>query len=410
MTELFNVVTPQEAVSRLHRHLSPSLKAERIDVRHALDRVTASDVRSPTDLPAFPRSTMDGFAVLASSTYGATEGLPVYLKMTGEAPMGRAPTIAVGPGEAVRVHTGGMLPQGADAVVMVENTQEVDPSTIEVVKPVAPGENVLRAGDDVRKGDMLLAAGHWLRPQDLGGMMGLGITRVDVAVKPRVALISTGDEVVAPEATPQPGQVRDINTYALSALAAQAGGIPVFYGIVKDEPDKLEEAARKALADSDLLVISAGSSVSTRDATARVIATLGKPGVLVHGVSVRPGKPTILAVVDGKPVVGLPGNPVSAMVTFELFVTPTIYLLLGCKQPPARYNVRARLTRNVASTTGREDYVQVRLEERDGELWAAPIFGESNLITTMVRAEGMAKIPLDLHGMTAGEWVSVRLF
>jgi molybdopterin molybdotransferase len=204
--------------------------------------------------------------------------------------------------------------------------------------------------------------------------------------------------------------VRDINTYSLCALAQQAGATPVFSGIVPDEPQWLESVARKALAEAELLVISAGSSVSTRDATARVIAALGVPGVLVHGVSLRPGKPTILGVVDGKPVVGLPGNPVSAMVTFELFVTPTIYRLLGCVAPPARYNVRARLTRNVASTTGREDYVQVKLEERDGELWAAPVFGESNLITTMVRADGMAKIPLDLHGMTAGEWVSVRLF
>ncbi|MDP3064368.1 MAG: molybdopterin molybdenumtransferase MoeA, partial [Chloroflexota bacterium] len=181
MTELFNVVTPQEALRRFHSHLSSLGRAERIPTRDALDRVTVAEVRSPVDLPAFPRSTMDGYAVRAADTYGASEGLPAYLKVAGEAPMGRAPDIAISVGQVAKVHTGGMLPQGADAVVMVENTQEVDASTIEVVRPVAPGENVLRVGDDVVRGDLLLPAGHWLRPQDLGGMMGLGITEVAVA-------------------------------------------------------------------------------------------------------------------------------------------------------------------------------------------------------------------------------------
>ena len=410
MTELFNVVPPQEALERLHTHLSPLKGREEVDVADALGRVVAEDVYAPSNLPAFPRSTMDGYAVRASDTYGASEGIPSYLEVVGEVLMGQSSELVVGLGQAATVHTGGMLPEGADAVVMVENTQRVDEGTIEVVRPAAPGENVLRVGDDVKAGALLLQAGHLLRPQDVGGLMGMGITRIAAFPRPRVALLSTGDEVVPPDVAPSPGQVRDINSYSLAALTRRTGALPVSLGIVGDDYAELQTKAREGLGAADILVISAGSSVSTRDATARVVAALGEPGILVHGVSIRPGKPTILAVADGKPVFGLPGNPVSALVTFDLFVAPTIYLLSGCKTPPPRNAVLARLARNVASTTGREDYVTVRLEDRDNEVWAEPIFGESNLIATLIRADGMAQIPLNVHGVTTGETVRVLLF
>ena len=410
MPELFTVVTPDEARRTFLARLTASDAVEQISVSDALDRVTHREVRAPSDLPAFPRSTMDGYAVRAADTYGASEGVPAYLSVTGEVLMGRDAGIAVSPGGAVVVHTGGMLPEGADAVVMVENTQQVDEGTIEVVRQVAPGENVIQVGEDVRAGDALVPAGRWLRPQDLGGLLGIGITEVAVAPRPVVAIMSTGDELVPPDVAVGPGQVRDINTYSISALVARAGGAPRPLGIIPDDWKMQIEAARAGLEGADMLVVSAGSSVSARDLTARVIGGLGEPGILVHGVAVRPGKPTILAVADGKPVVGLPGNPVSAMVIFDLLVTPTIHLLSGCTSPPPRPFVEATLARNLASTTGREDYVQVRVEHRDDGRWAVPVFGESNLITTTMKADGVVQVPLDKHGLLEGERVTVRLY
>jgi molybdopterin molybdotransferase len=381
-----------------------------VPTAEALGRVLAEDLRSPSDLPSFPRSTMDGFAVRAADTYGASEALPAYLTVVGEVFMGRQPETRVSIAQAARIATGGMIPDGADAVVMVENTQEVDSTTIEVVRPVAPGENVIRIGEDVSAGAPLLARGQVLRPQDLGGLLALGIVEVEVARRLRVAILGSGDEVVAPDQEPGPGQIRDINSYTLAALVRRAGHQPLVLGIAPDVYAELESLARRALELAEVVIISAGSSVSTRDMTAEVIASLGQPGVLVHGVSLKPGKPTILAVADGRPVFGLPGNPVSCMVTFDLFVAPALYRLSGCADRPLSQTQAARLTRNLASAPGREDYIQVRLERRDGELWAEPVFGKSNLIYTLVRSDGLVKIDLDKGGLSAGELVEVRLF
>jgi molybdopterin molybdotransferase len=407
--ELFKVRTPQEALDELLRNLTPRVVAERVRTRDALDRVLAEDLVSPADLPGFPRSTMDGFAVRAADTFGATEGLPAYLQVIGEVLMGRAPDLTLGPGQCTRIATGGMLPPSADAVIMVEQTQEVGTDTIEALRPVAPGENVIQVGEDVRAGQPLLTKGHTLRPQDLGGLMALGITSVSVARRLRVSIVSGGDEVVDPEQTPGPGQVRDVNSYTLAAVVRHAGHEPCLLGVFPDLYSELERAAQRALPDSDVLILSAGSSVSLRDMTAQVIASLGRPGVLVHGVSVKPAKPTILAVCNGTPVFGLPGNPVSCIVSFDLFVAPTLAHLTGAVRPPRR-TVTATLARNVASAPGREDYVQVRLESRDGTLYAVPVFGKSNLIYTLIRADGMLKVPLDKGGLAEGEPVEVVLF
>jgi molybdopterin molybdotransferase len=408
MTELFTVHTPPDAWARFSEHFRPQVRVERVATADALGRVLASQLISPQDLPEFPRSTVDGYAVAAADTYGATPGLPAFLAVVGEVAMGKAATFEIGPGEAALVHTGGMIPPGADAVVMIENTQRVDASNIEVFQPVAEGQSVVQVGEDIRRGQPILAPGRRLRPQDIGGLMALGITTVDVATPPVVGVISTGDEVVPPDQPTQPGQVRDINSYSLAALAQRVGAQAIRYGIIPDNRDALEAAARRAVQECDIVVFSAGSSVSYRDMTADVINALGAPGVLVHGVSVKPGKPTILAVCEGKAVFGLPGNPVSAMVIFDLFITPTICTLLGTNAPP-KTKVSARLARNLASDAGREDYVQVRLEQRDGEIWAAPVLGKSNLIYTLVNAEGMIKIPLDSNGIRAGEWVTVMM-
>ena len=304
---------------------------------------------------------MDGYAVRARDTFGASESLPAYLEVVGEVPMGQAPDITLATGQAAVAYTGGMLANGADAVVMVENTQEIDATSIEVLRPVAPGENVVQVGEDVRIGEAIVPAGHLLRPQDIGGLVALGITQVKVRRRPRVAIVSTGDEIVSPDATPGPGQIRDINTYTIAALVEQAGGVPVPMGVVKDDYEAQRQAAIEGLSQADMLVFSAGSSVSSRDMTVQVLNSLGPPGVLVHGLAHRPGKPTIIVVDEGKPAFGLPGNPVSAMIVFGILVQPTLYALTGCIQPPQPPMVRARLTKNIPSMPGREDHVQVRL-------------------------------------------------
>jgi molybdopterin molybdotransferase len=412
MPEFFTVLSPADALAKLWQALPSAIIAEAIATAEALGRVTAEEVTASQPLPAFPRATMDGYAVRARDTFGASQTLPAYLTVVGEAPMGRRPAFTVGAGQAALVHTGGMLPDGADAVVILEVTQAARHNEIEVLKAVAPGENAMRVGDDVAQGARVFPAGHWLRPQDIGALSALGITHVQVARRPRVALLATGDEVVPPEADTGPGQVRDVNSYSLAGQITQAGGLPVRRGIVADNYDALRAAAGTALAEAEALVLSAGSSVSARDMTAQVVHDLGAPGVLVHGVAVKPGKPTILAVAGGKPVFGLPGNPVSAMVIADLFLAPTVYRLQGLLQAPQRQSVRARLTHNINSQSGRVDYVpaQLRSTGAAGDLEAEPIFGQSNQIFTLVSADGMILVPMDATGLSAGEMVEVRLF
>lgn len=410
MTIFFNVLPPVDALALILEKLAWQTGVETITTRDAMGRVTAAPLTAPHPLPTFRRSTMDGYAVRAVDTYGASSSLPGFLRIVGEVKMGKPAEMVLSAGDAVLIHTGGHLPETADAVVQVENTQPVGDDEIEVVKSVASGENVIQVGEDVAAGDQVLPVGHWLRPQDIGGLLALGIVEVPVVRKPRVALISTGDEVVPPEQDIAPGQVRDINSYTTAAQTIRAGGEPQIYGVVPDDIEALEQAGSQALQSADLIVFSAGSSVSIRDATSRVIAGLGKPGILFHGVAVRPGKPTIGGIVGGKPAFGLPGNPVSAMNLFNLLVEPTIHAMLGCSNAPRRSVVKARVARNVPATPGREDHVAARLVERDGEMWAEPVFGKSNLIYTLVRADGTFVIPLDAGGVTAGEWVEVRLF
>jgi molybdopterin molybdotransferase len=412
MPEFLRLQTPSEALARLLEALphDASPGGEDMPTQDALGRVLANDVRAPHALPPFPRSSVDGYAVRAADTFGASASLPAYVALAGEVLMGTRATLNVQRGQAALVHTGGMIPSGADAVVMVEDTQVARPGEIEILKPAAPGQNVLLLGEDVQPGETVLQRGVRLRAQEIGGLMALGLTRVGVIRRPRVAILSTGDEVVAPDADPLPGQVRDVNTYTLSALVTQAGGEPVLYGILPDQRDALETAARDAYASCDVVLITAGSSVSTRDITSEIIATLGSPGVLAHGVALKPGKPTILAVCGGKPVIGLPGNPVSALVVAGLFVTPLLHRLLGVQAPRLTPRVAARLTTNIPSEAGREDYVPVRVSGEEGAFVAEPVFGKSNLIFTLVRADGLVRVPPEANGLPAGTQVEVLLF
>jgi molybdopterin molybdotransferase len=417
MPEFFNVLPPDEALKLFLAQVTHCPPAEMISTQSALGRVTAAPIASPQALPAFRRSTMDGYALRASDTYGASGSLPAFLKVVREVPMGRAAGVELNTGEAAIVHTGGMIPTSADAVVQVEHTQMVNataegdlPYDIEIFKGVAIGQNVLQVGEDVRQGSPVLATGHLIRPQDLGGLLALGIVELSVTKRPQVAILATGDEVIPPDQMTAPGQIRDINSYTVAGLAIHAGGMPVLGGIIPDDFAALKRAAAEMLADHDMLVVSAGSSVSVRDMTVQVIDELGQPGVLLHGVATRPGKPTIIGVVDGKPVLGLPGNPVSAMVQFDMFGTPVIYRMQGVHEMPRRGLVWARLSQNVASESGREDYIPARLEDSADGLLATPVFGKSNLIYTLVKADGLIKVPLNKGGLVAGEWVEVRLF
>ena len=364
---------------------------------------------APAALPAFVRSTVDGYAVLARDTFGANNTLPAYLRLAGEIHMGQHAPDPLLPGQAILIHTGGMLPVGADAVVMVENTQLSRPDEVEVLRAVAAGENLVNPGDDIGRGEVVLPAGQRLRPQDIGGLLALGITTVCVARTPLVGLISSGDELTPPAETPPLGKVRDINSYTVGALAARAGAAVRTYGLLPDDYDLLLQTAQRALQECDVLVFSAGSSAGTRDVTSGVINALGPPGVIVHGIAVKPGKPTILGVALGKPVFGLPGNPGSALVVADLLLVPTLFYMQGASAPPPRL-LQARLTHNLASSAGREDYVPGRFVEREGERWVEPLFGKSNLIFTLVKADGAILIPLHATGLAASQIVDVRLF
>jgi molybdopterin molybdotransferase len=427
MPEFLTLLPPDEARSLLLSHLSqPVTDSEWIDVASSLGRVLAEDVVAPHPLPDFRRSTVDGYAVRAKDTHGASDSLPAYLTLNGEVPMGDAPTFDLAAGQSALIHTGGMLPAGADAVVMLEYTQSVQENEIEIFRPVADGENVIRVGEDVAEGQVVQAKGSAIRPAEIGGLMALGLTTIRVIRKIRVGLISTGDELIDPSQKPRPGQVRDVNSYTLSALVERSGGAPTRYGILADQLDVLKEVGAQALSECDVVIITAGSSASTRDMTADVIRSLGAPGVLVHGINTRPGKPTILGVCNGKAVIGLPGNPVSALVNGYLFVAPVIEKLLGALPRP-QPTVLARLTVNLPSQAGREDWWPVRLTtetRKSGDLGtpslhdsvdsktevrAEPVFGKSNLIFTLANADGLLRIPADATGVSAGELVEVYL-
>jgi molybdopterin molybdotransferase len=417
MPEFLTLLPPDEARTLLLSHLSQPLPdSELIDVPSSSGRILAEDILAPHPLPDFQRSTVDGYAARAGDTHGASDSLPSYLNLIGEVPMGDAPVFEISSGQCALIHTGGMLPTGADAVVMLEYTQFVQKDEIEIFRAVADGENVIRVGEDVAQGQTIQVQGSLMRPAEIGGLMALGILKVKVMRKPQVGLISTGDEVIDPSQSPRPGQVRDVNSFTLGALIEKSGGSAKLYGIVSDVFDVLKNAAAKALSECDVVIITAGSSASTRDMTAAVIRSLGAPGVLVHGINTRPGKPTILGACDGKAVIGLPGNPVSALVNGYLFVVPVIEKLLGASSRP-KPTMLARLSVNLPSQAGREDWWPVKLREspspsgREGrdEFDADPIFGKSNLIFTLASADGLLRIPPDATGLSAGDVVEVFL-
>ena len=403
----FDLSTPQQAMEKLNAALAAAqrrLDKESVPTADALGRVAAEDVRSPSSMPEFRRSTVDGYAVRSTST-------PGVLRVVGEVRMGEAAGVGVNVGEAALVHTGGYVPEGADAVVMLEHTLPLDVNTtrVQTRSRLSPGENVIQAGEDVQAGEVVVRAGARLREQELAGLLSLGITRVNVVRRPRVALIASGDELVAPDQPTRPGQVRNTNAPMLAALIRRCGGEPLVYDPLPDRRLAFEIAAERAMKEADVVVFMAGSSVGERDFVPDVVNGMGKPGILVHGILFRPGRPALFAVADGRPVFGLPGNPISALVTATLFVAPTLWRIQGAEPPPPA-TTTAVLAEDVRSPRDLEHWFPVRLASDDGaSLRAIPISTKSNLIFGMVRASGMVCAPIGVERLAAGSEVVVRL-
>lgn len=400
----------QEARKKMALCLPSDLrKSEHEPLLNCLGRRLTNAFKARENVPGFTRSKVDGYAVQAHDTSGAAENSPVYLVVTGEIRMGTVPQLEVCRGEAMQVATGSMLPRGADAVVMIEQTGKTMMG-IEVVRQVEPGENVIYENDDVPIGAEVFSANHLIRPQDMGLLAALGETEPEVHTPLRVGIISTGSEIVPSGETPSPGKIRDSNSYALSGKVLSLGGEPVQYGVVRDDPELIREKMIRAHEETDLVILTGGSSVGERDHAARLITELGEPGLIFHGLRARPGKTTIGGVVNGKPVFGLPGYPVAVLVSFDLFIAPLLkhgayaYASTGI---PA---IKALISRNLDSIPGWEDYTRVKLRREEGKLWADPIVGKSGLLISLTKADGMIRIPLASEGIARGTDVDVYLF
>ena len=407
MKEFFKVTDLEKVLN--YRSSFPRVELEQLPLPESVTRILAEDIVADEDLPDFPRTIVDGYAVQGASTFGASEGNPAYLTVTGNIAMGQSPDFTIAPGQAARIATGGMVPPGADSVVMIEHTEAIDDTTLEVYRSVAPGQNMIAIGEDIKKNEAVLSKGQIIRPQEAGLLAALGRQQIAVYRKPVIGIISTGDEIIPINKTPQTGQIRDINTYTLAGQIQDAGALAVPYGIVSDNFEMLLEKCILALDRCDMVLISGGSSVGTRDFTVDVLSALEAAKILVHGISISPGKPTILARVKNKSFWGMPGHVVSAMIVFSKVVRPFIEHLGGLSDIEGNViRLPARLSRNVASKQGRIDFIRVRLRQEGDRLWADPVLGKSGLISTMVKANGLIQIDINTEGLDRGDIVEVE--
>ena len=410
METFFKVHRPEQVFNIIDQ-FGPSGE-ETVPLETCLGRVLSSKVISPENLPSFFRSTMDGYAVRARDTFGASESIPAFFEVSGEVLMGEVPGMVLRAGHAINISTGGMLPEGADGVVMVEYCDLLDEKTLEVKQAISPLENVIQPGDDLRQGATVFKKGHTLRPQDLGIMAGLGQSEVSVYKRPRVAIISTGNEIVPIDEQPKPGKIRDINRYTLRAFCQRFGAQPLYMGLSPDDFDSLKAIIEKALIQADTVWISGGSSVGTRDLTLGVFETLHDFELLVHGISISPGKPTIIGKSGSQPVIGLPGHVASALVVAEIFLTRLLFRLSGRTDSliGSLFHIEAELSQNIESATGREDYIRVKLLENGKTVIADPVFGKSGLISTLVEADGLIRVDMNTEGLYQGQKVRVLPF
>lgn len=407
--KLLEVDTVQQVKEKMDNYFRDiAVGYEEVEITKSLGRVAYEDVFSQLDIPDFNRSTVDGYAVVSKDTYGASESMPAFLKITGKVEMGKATGLKAGSGSCIYVPTGGMIPEGADGMLMIEYVEVIDEGMLAAQSSVSPGENIIFVGDDVRLGSKVLSKGRVIRSQDIGVLCAAGISHVKVSKRPRVAVVSTGDEIVDPFGQVSPGQVRDINTYTLSAMVQELGGEVTVSIVVKDDFDLIRSTVDEASKDNEIVVISGGSSVGVKDNTEKVIDSFGGPGVFVHGVAVKPGKPTILGRVRNSAVFGLPGHPVSAVIIFKLFVQELIDRLLG--KTGENIYINAVCSVNIHSSPGKETHQMVELKEEDDGFLAKPIHAKSSAISQLSRAQGMIRIPLNKEGIIKGETVKVEMF
>jgi molybdopterin molybdotransferase len=403
--ELFNVVSVKEAKEIIDSSFNYELSYEKVNILQSVGRICFEDIKSESNIPEFKRSTVDGFAVCSRDVHGASEGIPSMLLIKGEIFMGKVPPSDISPGECLYIPTGGMLPKSADSVVMVEYSHKLDSDTVMIYSPVAFGDNVIQVGEDISSEDIVIKKGDKLRPYEIGVLASIGISEVTVYKVPRVAIISTGDEVVPCNVKPVLGQVRDINTYLLWSLLLEDGIQPVSYGIIKDDYELLKFTVDKAFEECDLVLISGGSSVGKKDQTLKVIKSYGDGEVLVHGIAVKPGKPTIIGKHEEKIIFGLPGHPLACSIIYKILVKNYLYSLMSYTDKS--YGTSATMSINYHKAKGREEYLPVELETTNDKIIAKPVFGKSGIITAFSKAWGYIKIEKNVEGLKEGQIVEV---
>ncbi|TDO78313.1 molybdopterin molybdochelatase [Halanaerobium saccharolyticum] len=415
MREFLELNPPEKFWQEIKSFLSnKNLNTEILNLDNCLGRILAEDLYSPVDLPPFSRSTVDGYAVKAADTAGASASMPTYFEIIGSVEMGESTKLELKSGQAAAIPTGGMLPAGADSVLMIEDTEKIEANTIESFKSLAAGENLVQKAEDIAAGELLFKKGHKIMARDIGALAGLGITEFKGAARAKVSVISTGDELIPAEAEAKPGQIRDINSYSITSYLNKIGAQTKKVGIVEDKFESLKEAVKSEL-DQELVLISGGSSVGIKDMTIDLLNSLGEPGVLLHGLAIKPGKPTILAVIEGTIVMGLPGHPASAWTVNNVLVAEIVRVLNGEKRAAEigtsnnKYLIKAELTRSLVSDKGREEYIPVRIYKENDKLMAEPLLGKSSLITNLAYGDAVLRVPRNQEGKEKGEIVELTL-
>lgn len=403
---MFTVKTPDEVFETIRQEFTQRLAEETVSIYECCGRIAAQDIKAPEYVPGFDRSTVDGYAVRARDTFGCSESIPAILEVSGAVLMGESA------GEALRaeccraIPTGGAVPEGADAVVMIEYTEDYGDGTVGILKSVSPGQNMIYRGDDVFPGKTVISAGRRLTPSDVGSLAAMGVTEVSVYRRPVIGVISTGDELVTPEEIPEDGQIRDANGPMLAALCSEMGADVISYGIVRDDWDRMCEVFARAIEECDILLLSGGTSVGEKDQTARIIEANGN--LLFHGVAMKPGKPTILGNVSGKPVFGLPGHPVAAFFSTWLYVRVLISQM--CGRSIHRKTMQAELSEALSANHGRAEFISVKLHDEGGRMVAEPVHTKSGLITSLAGTDGFISIPRDCEGLPKGAMVDVAFY
>jgi molybdopterin molybdotransferase len=401
MSLFLKVVSVSNAIEQI-RSLAVCCGVELIPLTEAHHRVLADDVRSDIDIPGFTRSVVDGYAVRAADTTGSGDAIPSIFSLRGRVAMGTSGLNSLRSGECMYVPTGGILPEWADAVVMIEHAEQIGEEIL-VKKPASHGENILAFNEDYANGEIVCKRGRRLSPQDTGVLAAAGCIGVPVVRIPKIGVLSTGNELVPVTIRPLPGQVRDVNSFMVASYVREQGCTPVLYGIVRDDPQALRSAISTATAECDAVLISGGSSKDERDMVAAIIGELGE--VLVHGIAISPGKPTIIGKCGTIPVIGLPGHPASAFIVLVAIVRHLFAGMTG-ETESRMHSVQAVLAQNVPSSRGREDYVRVIVHEGI----ATPLFGKSGLLNTLVKSSGIIRISAEREGLESGTTVEVMMW